>query len=247
MEIEKLFYYPVGISSLDKDESFFNELESLIYKEKERSKGVKISNFGGWQSNKELFENKSGRILEFTESLKEKYCEFLSQIYAGQQFSPKDIDLECWANINFNGNSNNSHDHTVNDNHWSGILYLNPGEIGGSNSSGKTVFEDRNLSGDGRTIGSIPFHKEYKDRIGEASFLPEKGKLVFFPGTLWHRVDEYTGETPRITIAFNLRVRSLETFSFDQGSKGARFMNYMWTNYRGLMVMGSRIKRTFVK
>ncbi len=39
----------------------------------------------------------------------------------------------------------------------------------------------------------------------EIDVMPEVGRLVVFPGTMWHMVPAYYGEAPRITIAADVR------------------------------------------
>jgi hypothetical protein len=83
-----------------------------------------------------------------------------------------------WAMVNRLGSHHPWHHHGGSV--VSGIYYVDPGD----ESSAATTFEVAD---------------------GEIEVEPGSGRLVLFPGDLWHRVGAYAGQKPRITIAFDVR------------------------------------------
>jgi hypothetical protein len=83
-----------------------------------------------------------------------------------------------WAMVNRSGSFHPTHRHQTAI--QSGVYYV----AGGDPPVG-TIFE--HADGSEETIEAIP------------------GRLVVFPGNLWHRVPIYSGTEPRITIAFDVR------------------------------------------
>lgn len=83
-----------------------------------------------------------------------------------------------WAMVGRNGSAHPRHQHQGSI--QSGIYYVTAGD-----PATPTIFE----------IG----HGD------ELEIIPIPGRLVLFPGNLFHRVDRYDGTEPRITIAFDVR------------------------------------------
>ncbi len=84
-----------------------------------------------------------------------------------------------WAMVNRGGSFHPIHTHKTAIE--TGIFYVTPGD-----PPTPTIFEP---------AGDIdPFEID-----------PRPGRLVLFPGNLWHSVPKYPGNTPRITIAFDIR------------------------------------------
>lgn len=84
-----------------------------------------------------------------------------------------------WAMVNRAGSHHPRHRHQTSA--ISGVVYVDPGD----ESSSPTVFE---VDG-GRSVHVVP----------------SPGRLVIFPGGMWHSVPRYDGEDPRVTIAFDVR------------------------------------------
>ena len=87
-------------------------------------------------------------------------------------------ELVGWAMVNRLGSHHPWHHHGGSV--VSGIYYVDPGD----ESSAATTFEVAD---------------------GEIEVEPGPGRLVLFPGDLWHHVGAYAGREPRITIAFDVR------------------------------------------
>lgn len=99
----------------------------------------------------------------------------------------RDYLLGCrpvgWAMVNASGSHHPRHNHASAI--VSGIYYVDPGDA----ETSPTVFE----------IDAIP---READTIAVA---PAVGRLVLFPGAMWHSVPPYASAKPRITIAWDVR------------------------------------------
>lgn len=85
---------------------------------------------------------------------------------------------QLWTTVLRRGGYHVAHRHG--DAEWSGVYYVAAGE-------------------DGRG-GAITFARG----ATSCTIAPQPGLLLLFPGTLLHSVAEYRGDTPRISLAFNL-------------------------------------------
>lgn len=83
----------------------------------------------------------------------------------------------AWAMVNRTGSHHPRHQHRIAT--LSGVYYVAPGD-----PLVPTIFECAGY---------------------EVEVDPHPGRLVLCPGVMWHRVARYDGETPRITIAFDVR------------------------------------------
>lgn len=45
----------------------------------------------------------------------------------------------------------------------------------------------------------------FETKGGAVEVEPHPGRLVLSPGAMWHRVDRYDGDEPRVSVAFDLR------------------------------------------
>ena len=153
--------------------------------------------------------------------------------------NPRDEHLEgwkkkeVWANINRNGNYNRSHDHTRDNNLWSGIYYVEPGfgaDGKPESAGGRTQFEDS--AGVPVALGPTG-----EPALRDFSVQPRAGLMILFPGHLRHRVDPYLGQDARITVAFNLRHHAFTVPSV--ADRVASESDFMWKNFRGVMIAAS--------
>ncbi len=95
--------------------------------------------------------------------------------------------LVAWAMVNRAGSHHPRHQHRAAV--LTGVYYVAPGS---EEAIVPTVFE---CEGDGAR-GSSGYELEVE---------PHPGRLVICRGETWHRVPIYSGELPRITIAFDVR------------------------------------------
>lgn len=222
-------------------EELNRKLFTLISEERTKDKGVQISNRGGWQSQTSLFEKNDKSIILFKEKILELHKQLLLSLDPNESDENlNNWEIEAWANINVNGHSNSSHDHTKNSNLWSGIYYLDSGGLDSCGNkdeiAGETVLEDRHYTSNGYTINRVPSKiKESKPVPIEYRIKPKTGMMVLFPGTLFHRVEPYKGKNERITIAFNLRHKNFAYYDFDSEKASNHLKKWLWYNFRGIM------------
>jgi uncharacterized protein (TIGR02466 family) len=102
---------------------------------------------------------------------------------------------ESWFNLSKRGQWHHTHKHP--NSYISGIYYLN------TMASGYTILKSKNL-----WYSEFPFFQVFENMNNDFeynSFLvkPEAGKLILFPSSLYHSVNENLSDEDRYTIAFN--------------------------------------------
>lgn len=133
-------------------------------------------NRGGWKSNDRLFETTPG-IFAWIDPAIDGLCQTLSREFLDGGHP------RGWAMINGRGSHHPRHTHYSTK--VSGIYYI----TAGSEPTTPTIFEIPNVA---------------LDQVAEVAIAPAPGRLVLFPGSLWHRVPVVEGDLPRITIAFDV-------------------------------------------
>ena len=169
------------------------DLERYCYEVKEKDKGRKISNQGGWQSN--LINVADIRIRDLYEAVMYRVDAINRKIgYSG----PK-INMQAfWLNINGKNNYNEMHDHP-------GSFYAAVYYVKAKEEQGDIVF-----------YNPIPFFSNYAtannahqyDQFNSTNWgiSPKTGKLLIFPSYLNHFVKINTVEEDRISISFNFNL-----------------------------------------
>lgn len=110
---------------------------------------------------------------------------------------------EVWANVQRNGGSNAAHPHPGS--FWSGVYYVDTGDMSKGSCGGELrLFDPR-----GCLPRMVAPYLRYKipalhDAGTSISLTPSTGQCLLFPGWLFHAVNVYSGNVPRISIAFNL-------------------------------------------
>lgn len=163
--------------------------------------GVQKSNHGGWQSEPTLFVDPDPAVAPLREAVLRALVDLSALVFGTptQSIAIED-NLTAWININEAGDYNAHHVHLPAT--WSGVYYVEvgvPPADARPNSGDLELFDPRGqgLDGTGATFS-------HQSRI---LVTPEPGLLVIFPGYLEHFVHPYAGTTPRISIAFNARMR----------------------------------------
>lgn len=208
-------------------------LTEIIFEMQARSAGVVKTNRGGWQSEKNLedwpyaeVETLKSRILAFAQ-------EYVARTFgAGRTPDPSAWKLSAWANVNRKGHFNRSHDHVGRFSFFSGIYYVDVGEIDEhGRADGRTVFENwvcvaTDAAAKQGSLGS------------DVRMIPKSGRMVLFPASLMHSVEPYTGERPRITIAFNL---CHPAFAIPRLAARELETKWLWRNFRGVALLGRKV------
>lgn len=238
----------------DTDE-FNAQLRQVVLERMAVSPGLKKSNCGGWQSERNLQLWDAPVVEELLGHVRTMLREVVRQTVD----DPDDglltgWDVEAWANVNQLGDSVAAHNHSGGVNMWAAIYYVDTGEPAGVPSSGFTRFMD--MSGVPRAVhGDAPAPSRRaaggtrQERCDGPEYTgdhdlqirPEAGKMVFFPATLPHYVTAYEGSDKRITIAFNLRHTRFAVADFENPHSRRRVL---WRNFRGPMLLMYNAKRS---
>jgi hypothetical protein len=231
------------------------QLRQVVLDRMAVSPGLKKSNCGGWQSERNL-QLWGGPAVE---ELLGRLHTMLREVVKTTVVDPDDSlldgwDVEAWANVNQLGDSVAAHTHSGGVNMWAAIYYVDTGEASGDPSSGFTRFMD--MSGTPRPVrGGIPAQRALpatgtrQDRCSQPEWhgdhdlqiTPRAGRMVVFPATLPHYVTAYEGTGKRITIAFNLRHTRFAVADFENPYSRRRAL---WRDYRGPMLALYNAKRS---
>ncbi|MGH7230672.1 MAG: TIGR02466 family protein [Nitrospiraceae bacterium] len=143
-------------------------------------------------------------LFEFIIEVAAQATEFSEQAAHHNITRPRWRVAEIWANVQRKGGSNAAHAHPGT--FWSGVYYVDVGDI----SSDSPCGGDLQLLDPRGCLPKMlaPYLRyampELRDAGASISFHPEAGQCVMFPGWLSHAVATYTGNAPRISVAFNL-------------------------------------------
>lgn len=114
------------------------------------------------------------------------------------------IVCESWFHVTRAGGYVRSHNHPQHS--WSAIYCVDPGdpEPAYDHDAGHLLFFDpRNSAGMFLDMANSELVSRYN--FHSLRFRPKLGELILFPSYVWHAVEPYQGERPRITVAANFR------------------------------------------
>jgi len=179
-------------------EEYDDDLCQIILEKESTSKGMHKSNEGGWHSDEDLLVWDSSAIAIFQSWIIQAFnqlSEFTSQ---GKSFDGK-LELNAWANVNREGSYNTSHTHP--ECVWSGVYYVDVGDAPTKAHplSGAIEFLDPRAGCEMTIAPGLPFGMR-------KTISPVSGEMIMFPSWIRHSVHPYFGKTPRISVAFNVRV-----------------------------------------
>ncbi len=226
------YEWPDGIDLADR-------LKDLVYKKMESTKGIVVSNVGGWHSEKGIENTWNDdcvkELMHKIHLAKDEAIKRTVKNPTEEHFN--NWNSETWANVNWKNSFNASHAHMVKDTVWSGIFYVETGDAD-SNSSygGRTIFENRSMVPKEIINNNNPFENEF-------AVVPKKGLMVLFPSSLHHYVEKYTGDKKRITIAFNLKHTGFVIPDYSTIDDHKKEISWMWKNFRGIMYLQNKIVR----
>lgn len=195
-ELEMLWPTPIAVRIFDDVKELNLHLEKTILEIQERDTGINKSNYKGWHSTGNLFQNFPPEL----DQLYQMIMQFISDYVVELNPSKNQvlIELFAWANVLEEGGYNNVHNHP--NCHLSGVYYINPGEPDPDNlNSGLIGFSDPRA-------GAAMISNSYIDFGSSYEYKPEAGMLLMFPAYLLHWVHPFTGKGQRITVAFNAKL-----------------------------------------
>ncbi len=239
----KLFETPVMMYEWQDGKELADKLKELVYKKMEATKGIVVSNVGGWHSEKGI-ENtwNDDCIKELMQKVHLAKDEVIKRTVANPiEAHFKNWQSETWANVNLKNSFNASHAHMVKNTVWSGIFYVETGDADTNLSfGGRTIFENHSKVPKEIINNINPFENEF-------AVVPQKGLMVLFPSSLHHYVEKYTGDKKRITIAFNLKHTGFVIPDYSTIDSGKKEITWMWKNFRGIMYLQSKVVRGIKK
>ena len=199
-----LFPTPFVIDNLQSDAGLAMLREAIEAERTRDSKGLSISNFGGWHSNTQMLEwggEAAKALIHKAMTMADEACvDIKSPDTSRFGWVP-----QMWANVSDKGDANQYHTHPGS--FWSAVAYVDDGYERDT---------DPGLGGELQLLDPrMPMVRmaapdlHLKDAAGrpvpsEISIRPQTGKIVMFPSWLQHAVRPFHGEGTRISIAINL-------------------------------------------
>ena len=175
----------------------YKKLSKIILEKEKTEPSRNISTAGGWQSDKNLYEDE-----KFLEILKEVGKSFEETIYKQTNYKKGVYTVidGMWANVNRYRDYNLTHSHGG---EWSFVYYIKIPK-----DSGNLIFTDPRIRRQNSVVkGFIDNHNNsFTHDIYIAT--PEEGNLILFPAWLEHYVQFNTSKQPRISISGNVEIRN---------------------------------------
>lgn len=154
------------------------EIARLVLESSTRTASKGSNNSGGWKS-ADTFLSWNFPAVNLIA------CELAARLTGGEVHK-----LTAWAMVNRNGSLHKRHRHG--ERYRVGVYYVAAGD-----PPVPTLFDIEKYR-----VGTLQGSGEI---VRRESVLPIPGRLVVFPGNMWHEVPRYDGSEPRITIAFEAR------------------------------------------
>ena len=167
-----------------------NQLIDYAYEFKNKNpEGVKVSNYGGWQSPNFDVNDENDLLQSFIINCLSNFPNIDKSI---------NFDVDAWININKPGDYNTKHHHP--NCHLSGVLWVKaPEECGRiqfqSPVEFQTYTEVQSYTEEFKNSNNY-FHTYY--------FSPIEGRMLVFPSHLQHEVLENKSNEDRISVSFNI-------------------------------------------
>ena len=195
--VQKLFATPVITDEMPAGTKLNAELEKLILARRAEAPGHKLSNRGGWQSEHDLpmWAGEAGkRLIQHALLLADAHT-------SGPKSEGSRWRCEAWANVSGSGHFNMPHVHSGT--FWSAVYYVGVGDGEG----GELVLHDPRMP----ALAMHAPHLAFKGMgpEGEARISPKPGLMVLFPAWLAHSVEPWEGTGQRISVAMNIRAKTM--------------------------------------
>ncbi len=195
-QILPAFVTPIWSSVWDDSAELNAGLKRMILERAPKEAQSHRSNIGGWHSEQDLLRWQEPEVPELVERIKAGINAMTQATNGMEEAAAGGFFMVAWANLLYQGGYNQVHDH--NSYAWSGVYYVDIGDdTPGDQMSGRIEFIDPRVGVGSPKVPGDPFKQKMR-------FNPEAGSMFMFPGWLKHYVHPYRGETPRISIAFNI-------------------------------------------
>jgi uncharacterized protein (TIGR02466 family) len=194
LEVKHAFPTAIGRWLVPDAESMNQELQAIILAEEGKYSSLGRSNIGGWHSRTDFLNREEPAVMALTNWITWAVNQMIAAT-AGGSFTGT-VSVSAWATICRNGSYHAPHSHP--DSAWSGVYYVDAGQIAADRSlSGVLEFIDPRAGVEAVTAPGDPYGEPMRVR-------PEAGLIVIFPSWLYHWVHPYAGHTPRIAVSFNV-------------------------------------------
>lgn len=211
--IERLFATPMAAVTYERAPSLNPRLLDRIFEmesagDRHRD-NVKRSSQGGalFESHFDLFKIAVPEFQELATFCHKALSSVVVQLSHMDEaiYRSLEFDYDAWFHVSRQGAYQGLHNHQ--NASWSGIYCVDPGEPDPDNpQSGVVRFHDPRpnilMYADG---GNEHLNEEV--RYGVVDLAHRAGKLTIFPSYLMHEIFPYTGDRPRVVVAFNCSVR----------------------------------------
>lgn len=182
------------------DDDLAARLRDLILEREAASAGVRMSNVRGWHSEGDLLEWGDPAVTELRTRITKVLMAILEQARNPEWSMDARSRVRAWANVSRDGAYNAIHNHAPA--LFSGVYYVATGDpVAAGSRDGLIEFVDPRPGPHG---GPVPTHAFNRPLVID----PEPGMMLVFPGWLLHFVHPYHGSSPRVSIAFNLSIKS---------------------------------------
>ena len=199
--IRTAFSTPILVRDIDESSVINRRLADIILDREQRTPGMKRSNIGSWDSQKDFFEWPHDEI----RALKKWVVSGVKEITlkaTKQKYNPKAEDMlaHAWANVSRADSYRKIHNHESCT--WSGVYYVKSDLVKEKSvSSGNIEFLDPRML---CLQAELP-NSSFGSRV---RVVPRPGRLVIFPNWLLHYVNPVEDDSLRICIAFNVKIET---------------------------------------
>ena len=201
-QMQQLFPTPVVVGIVSDADRLNGALKDLIFARERTHPTTDHSNQGGYQSTWDMEDWGGAPVATLIATVKALATKAtLSR--DGKAVSPP-WKVNCWANVNRSGQSNEPHTHPGS--FWSASYYVDDGGIGADPSlGGEFTIQDPRGVAPAMFQPMLTYAGPGGASAGTTELLrPQAGMVVLFPSWLQHGVRPYKGTATRISIAMNL-------------------------------------------
>lgn len=197
MRCERLFPTPLWVFELPDDLSVSQLATTVLQLKEQDPAGIAITNQGGWHSRTDLLEH--GALAPLFAWIANRCQDAFSDL--GWDFSlARPRFNNAWAMVNGPGHSVRAHLHP--NSLFSGVVYLQTPEAGGS-----LAFLDPRQ---GAQVLQPPLRPDHPGMLnGRIEHHPKAGTMILFPSWLWHEVDRNRSLVERVSISFNIGMQAI--------------------------------------
>ena len=193
-----LYSTPLSMRDLPGMDEVNRDITARLVSESVSIPSVHRSNVGGWHSQPDLALRTEPSFRTLIQHIVTGVREMVDGLARerGQDMPPMRMGAQAWAMVMRNGDYTIPHDHA--DAHWSTVYYPDAGDANEAAHPDSGLLALIDPRHGGRPMPGL-------DLVG-ATFTARAatGRLLVFPGWLYHYVNAYRGQRPRVTVSCNV-------------------------------------------